>query len=180
MAGLQDRVVGAAQLRSSVYEEVRLDAAATAQAASVVVLAGVARGIGSFFSAGVTGLVTMTLLALIGWVVWSAAVWLVGTKLIPGRHVQADLGQVARPVGFAQAPGIGAVLGIIPLLGWLIGFVVGVWVLVASVMAVKQALGYDDVLKTVLVCIIAAIPAIIVMVIITIPLGIGLWLTGGM
>ena len=83
-------------------------------------------------------------------------------------------------MGFAQAPGIGAVLGIIPLLGWLIGFAIGVWVLVASVIAVKQALGYDDVLKTVLVCIIAAVPAIIVMLIVTIPLGIGLWLTGGM
>jgi len=180
MASLQDRIIGAAQLRGSTYEEVRLDAAATTQAAAVVALAGVARGIGSFFTTGVTWLVIMPLVALIGWGIWSAAVWLVGTKLVPGRHVQADFGQVARPTGFAQAPGLGAVFGIIPLLGWLIGFVVGVWVLVASVIAVKHALGYDDVLKAVLTCIIAAIPTIIVLMIIMVPLGFGMWLFGGM
>jgi uncharacterized membrane protein len=180
MASFQDRVMGAMQLQGSTFDEVRQDPSALSQAAMVVVAAGVARGIAGV---SVTLLIAMVVLMLVAWGVWSACVWIVGTKLIPGSNAEADITQVLRPIGFAQAPGIVGVLGIIPFLGVLISFAVGIWVMVASIVAVKHALGYDDYVKPIIVSIIAAIPVFIVMSIVTlmvlVPLGLGLWMTSG-
>jgi hypothetical protein len=82
-------------------------------------------------------------------------VLIVGTKLFPGKNTQADMGQMLRTMGFAQSAGLFNVLGIIPFLGWLIRLVVGIWVLVAMVIAVRQALDYEDTLKAVIVCVVA-------------------------
>ena len=66
-------------------------------------------------------------------------------------------------------------------LGVLIGFVIGLWVMAASIVSIKHALGYDDYIKPVIVGIIAAVPAFIVMFIVSlmilVPLGAGMWLT---
>jgi hypothetical protein len=70
---------------------------------------------------------------------------------------------VLRVVGFAQAPGLFSVLAIIPFFGWLVRFVVWVWTLIALVIAVRQALDYEDTLKAVLVCVVAQVIMIIVM-----------------
>ena len=52
----------------------------------------------------------------------------------------ADWGELLRTVGFAQAPGVLYALGIIPLLGGLVRLVVAIWVAIAGVIAVRQAL----------------------------------------
>jgi Uncharacterized protein conserved in archaea len=49
------------------------------------------------------------------WVVWSAVTYWIETSLFEGK---ADLGEMLRVVGFAQAP---LILAIIPCLGWLVG-----------------------------------------------------------
>ncbi len=46
------------------------------------------------------------------------------------------------------------ILGIIPLLGWLVRFVVWIWQLVATVVAVRQALDYKSTGKAVVVCLV--------------------------
>ena len=74
---------------------------------------------------------------------------------MPGKNTEADYQQVLRVIGFAQAPGLFDVLGIIPILGWLVRSWSVVWTLVALVIAVRQALDYDDTLKAVIVCVIA-------------------------
>jgi hypothetical protein len=74
---------------------------------------------------------------------------------MPGKNTEADLGQMLRTLGFAQAAGLFGILAIIPFLGWLVALVVGLWILVAMVIAVRQALDYDDTLKAVLACIVA-------------------------
>ena len=48
------------------------------------------------------GLIGGTIGGLIGWVIGAALVLFVGTRLIPGRNTEADFGQVARVLGFAQ------------------------------------------------------------------------------
>ena len=45
-------------------------------------------------------------------------------------------------LGFAQAPGVLYVLGVVPLLGSLATVIVGIWILVTSVVAIRQALDF--------------------------------------
>jgi hypothetical protein len=175
VASFQDRVIGAIRLQAATFEDVEHDTSATSQAAIVVLAATVARSL-SWYYLGVTALVGSIVGALIGWVVGALVVWLIGTRLLPGKNTEGDFGQLLRTLGFAQAAGVFGVLGIIPILGWLIGFAVGVWVLIATVVAVKQALDYDDYLKPILVCLFAWVAMVFVMMIASlIGVGASMW-----
>jgi hypothetical protein len=155
MASFQDRVVGALRLQASTFEEVEHDASATSQAAMVVVLAAVSSAIGTMGAAGIAGAVLGVVFSLIGWAIGAAVIWLVGTKIFPGKNTEADYGQLLRVVGYAQAPGLFGLLRIIPVLGYLVALAIAVWGLVAAIIGVRQALDYDDTLKAVIVCVVA-------------------------
>lgn len=133
---LTDRMLGAARLDAATYEEVEADRGATGQAAMVVAIVAVATAIGNI-GEGSTGIVGGLIAAFFGWLVWSALTYFIGTRLFGGR---ADWGELLRTIGFAQAPGVLNVLGIVPLFGGLIQFVVSLWMLVAGVIAIRQAL----------------------------------------
>jgi len=155
MASFQNRVIGALTLQASTYEEVENDATATSQAAIIVVAGAVLGALGNLlYGFGMT-IIIMPVFALIGWLIGSFVVMFVGTKLLPGKNTSADLGQMLRVVGFAQSPGLLNFLTIIPILGYLIAFVIWIWGLVAMIVGVKAALDYDDTMKAVIVCVIA-------------------------
>jgi hypothetical protein len=59
-----------------------------------------------------------------------------------------------RTIGFLGSPGVLRILGIIPMLAVIVNFVVGIWMLVAMVIAVRQALDYKSTWRAVGVCII--------------------------
>ena len=144
MADIQGRILHAAKLDAQLYEEVEHDESALGQATTVVVLSALAAGIGSFGIGGLTGLVTGTLAALLGWYVWAFLTYYIGTRLLPEPQTRADHGQLLRTIGFASAPGLIRVVGIIPGLGAIVFTVAGVWMLVATVIAVRQALDYTS------------------------------------
>jgi hypothetical protein len=73
---------------------------------------------------------------------------------MPEPETQADLGQLLRTMGFAASPGVLNVLGIIPILGWIVRVAVMIWQLVAMVIAVRAALDYKTTGKAVIVCVI--------------------------
>jgi Zn-dependent protease len=154
MASLTERMLGAAKLDAATYEEVEADASATTQAMLVVVLASVADGVTALRGLGVGGLLLAALASLIGWYVWAFITYFVGTRLLPGAKTQADVGQLLRTIGFSATPGLIRVLGIIPGLGTLVSFVASVWMLVAMVVAVRQALDYESTGRAVGVCLI--------------------------
>jgi len=79
--------------------------------------------------------------ALVGWLVWAGITYLVGAKLFGGT---ATWGELLRTIGFAQAPGVLLVLAFFPLLGWLLRIVVGIWMLVAGFIAIRQALDFGN------------------------------------
>ena len=157
MASFADRVVGAVKLSAATYEEVEHDMTATSQAAAVIALSSIASGIGGYWLLGITGIVRGALIALVGWVIGAVALWFIGTKVIPGKNTEGDIGQVLRTVGFAGAPGLLRVLGVIPGLGLITSVVAGVWTLIATVVAVRVALDYDDNVKAIIACLIAAV-----------------------
>ena len=134
-----ERMFGAAMLNVATYEEVEHDRGATGQAFVVVVLVAICAGIGSLGGGG-RGLIGGIIAAILGWLAWSSITMFVGTRLFGGT---ADWGQLLRTLGFAQSPGVLAVLGIIPLLGDLVTFVVSIWMLVTGIVAIRQALDID-------------------------------------
>lgn len=147
MNELVNRMIRAARLDPQLYEEVEHDQTTTLQAALVVVIASVAGGIGTIqWQGNILGMLVMgSIASLGGWVIWSVLSWAIGTKLFPEATTEADIGQLLRTLGFASAPGVLRIFGILPgFLGQLVLFVVTVWVLAAFVVAVRQALDYTS------------------------------------
>ena len=66
---LLDRMRGAAFLEIATYEEVEHDESLTRQAALVVAIVAIARGIGGL-NEGTQGIFIGILLALLGWLLW--------------------------------------------------------------------------------------------------------------
>ena len=133
------RMKSAALLDVNTYEEVEADRTATRQAAGVVALVALAQGIGALGTGG-AGILLGIASAVLGWVVWAGITYLIGDKLFGGT---ATWGELLRTLGFAQSPGVLYVLGIVPLLGGVIRFAVGIWILIAGIIAIRQALDFS-------------------------------------
>lgn len=155
MASFQARVSGALQLRAGAFEDVEQDASATPQAAMVVAAAAVSGGLASLGTIGIAGVGVGLVFGLLGWAIGSYVVLIVGTKVLPGKNTQADYGQMLRTMGFAQAPGILGIAAIVPVLGVLVSLAIALWTLGAMVVAVRQALDYDDTVRAVMTCLVA-------------------------
>jgi hypothetical protein len=154
MSSFKDRLIGAAKLDVKIYEEVEADKGAMNQAMGVVILSSVAAGLGGIAQAGFGGILVGTLMALIGWFVWAYLTYVIGTKILPEHQTKADLGELLRTIGFSSSPGLIRILGIIPGLSFLVFSIAGIWMLVAMVVAVRQALDYHSTWRAIGVCII--------------------------
>ncbi|HET7570418.1 MAG TPA: YIP1 family protein [Gammaproteobacteria bacterium] len=161
--GFIQRMVRAARLDPALYEEVEADRGATAQAAAVVVLASIAAGIGGIYYAGGAGFIFTAIAALIGWVIWAGLVYLIGAKLLPEPQTRADMGQLLRTIGFSSSPGLIRVLGIIPGIGFIFMAIGNIWMLIAMVIGVRQALDYNSTWRAVGVCFLGWIVQLVVM-----------------
>jgi hypothetical protein len=146
------RMLRAAILDAEVYEEVEHDRRATHQAAAVVLLAALAGGIGGIENAGLAGVAVTAVAVVVGWISWAWITCVIGTRLLPEPQTVADHGELLRTIGFSASPGCLAVLGVVPGLNPWLYMVIGVWLLVAMVVAVRQALDYDGTIRAVLVC----------------------------
>ena len=171
MASLTERMMRAAQLDATLYEEVEADTTATKQAMLVVVLSAVASGIGGMSHAGVSGLIVLTLSSLLAWYVWALVIYYVGTKWLPEPTTQADTGQLLRTLGFASSPGIIRIAGVIPGLGLVALVVAPLWMLCAMVVAVRQALDYSGTGRAVAVCLIGWLVQIAILIVVGAALG---------
>ncbi|HBO97845.1 MAG TPA: hypothetical protein DE315_01395 [Candidatus Omnitrophica bacterium] len=152
MGQLADRMLRAVKLDPRLYEEVEADATAMPQAMLVVVLSSAAAGIGSMGMAQHPNLILGTLGALVGWYIWAFMTYWIGTKLLPEKDTKAEYSQLLRTIGFSSAPGILRVLGVVPFLTNLVFMATGIWMLVAMVIAVRQALDYQSTARAVGVC----------------------------
>ena len=164
MASFTERMIGAAKLDVRVYEEVEADTGATGQAVGVVLLTSFAGGIGvaGLGADGAIGVIGGGLAALIGWVVWAFVTYIVGTRLLPEPQTRADVGELMRTLGFAQSPGLVRVFGGVPGVGPLVLGLVTVWMLVAMVIAVRQALDYTSTLRAVGVCLVGWVLSVMI------------------
>lgn len=140
---LVSRMVGAAQLNESVYEDIERDVDATGQAAIVVAIVAVAAAIGSIRDAGVIGLILGFIGAFVAWIVWAAITYWVGKTIFKTPNTSVTLGEMLRTLGFAQSPGVLRVLGFIPVVGPLISLIAGIWMLIAGIVAIRAAMDFS-------------------------------------
>jgi len=175
-SSMVNRMLRAARLEVPLYEQVEADLTATNQALLVVVLVAVASGLGAAIGASIAGtsaggligrLVSGLLTALIGWAVWSYVVYFVGTRFFGGT---ATYGELLRTLGFAESPSVLLIFSFIPVLGGILSLVVGIWTLVSSFIATRQALDIDNT-KTFFTILIGAAALLIVFTIVTAILG---------
>ena len=171
-----NRMIGAALLRFSTYEDVENDSGATLQALLVVVIVAIASGIGGILSGDgdiVRGLIFGVFRGVVTWSVWALMALLVGATLLKTADTHADWGQLARGTGFAQSPGVLNILVFIPQVGTVITTLVFFWQWAGMVISARQCLDYTSTLRAFFVILLAAIPVFIINIIVFWMLNIG-------
>lgn len=162
------RVIGALALDSTIYEEVEADPTAISQALTVVVLSSLAAGIGSrgLVGTSVGGILFISILSLMAWAVWAVVVFEIGSRLLPEPGTRVDVGQLLRTIGFAAAPGLLRVLGIMSAATIPVFAITSVWMLAAMIVGVRQALDFHSTTRAVAVCVLGWTLAIAIAVVI--------------
>ncbi len=138
-----NRILRVIRLDPAVFREIAADPGAMAQAAIIVVVVsllsaiGSSTGTGNFFGSllgnWITGIV-------VGWIVWAILTYFVGTYLFHGRSSVAEM---LRVLGFASAPRLLGVFGIIPCVGWIAVLIGWILALVAGFIAVRESMEFD-------------------------------------
>ncbi len=156
------RVASAMALDPAVYEEVEVDRTALPQAALVVVLASLAAGIGSPEELTAMGAATRAFVALVSWGGWAAIVVQLGGGPLRTPATRVDLSQLLRTLGFAAAPGLVQVLGVVGPLARPAQVVAWLWMLAAMVVAVRQALDFTSTGRALFVCAVGIAGALLI------------------
>ena len=172
MTSFTNRILRAIRLNPALYEEVEADRTALGQAMGVVILSSLAAGIGSMQRIGAGGLLMGTLSALLGWAAWAGIIYYIGTRLLPEPQTRADYGELLRTIGFASAPGLIRILGFLPGLMGIVFLVAGIWMLLATIIAVRQALDYTSTARAVGVCLIGWLVQLLIMALIFAVIGV--------
>jgi hypothetical protein len=146
------RFLGALALLPYVYEDIEADRRALPQAMSIVVLSSVASGAAYWSDFGFTGLLAGSMATFVGWLVWTWLIYHIGTRWLPEATTQADWGEVLRTTGFAAAPGVLRVAALFAPVRDAVFAITAVWMLLAFVLAVRQALDYKQTWRAFAVC----------------------------
>jgi hypothetical protein len=148
------RLIGAMALDPVSYEEVEADRGATLQAMLVVVLSSLSAGLGArgFGSGSLQGVLFISALALVGWATWAIVTFQIGARLMPEPQTRVDVGELLRTIGFASAPGMLRIFGVVPGATIPAFVITSVWMLAAMIVAVRQALDYQSTWRAVAVC----------------------------
>jgi hypothetical protein len=148
------RLVGATALDVSIYEEVENDRGATAQAVAVVVLSSLAAGLGArgFGGGDAAAVGFYGAVALVSWAAWALVTYEIGVRILPEPQTRADISELLRTTGFAMAPGLLRVFGLLPGTTVPVFVVTAVWMLAAMIVGVRQALDYTTTRRAVAVC----------------------------
>lgn len=133
------RSVDVAVLKTRTYSEIARDPRATIEAAIVVILVAISAGIGNVIQ-GSDGLVGGIVLSLLGWVISSAIIYFIGTNITGTPTTSGSIESLLRTLGYASAPNIFLFLGFIWILGGLIVFLLSIWTLVTTILAIRTAL----------------------------------------
>jgi Yip1 domain len=150
-SSLRDRMIRAAKLDATFYDEIKADITANIPAFKAVLVAGMATGLGwgvMIFSKDGFALLIWTLLvgmllAIATWLLGSFTIYLVGTRLFRTPDTAATYGGVLRGIGFAKSPATIGILLFVPVLGLLVFLATLIWTLFADITAVRQVMDFS-------------------------------------
>ena len=167
------RLIGAISLDPPIYEELEADRTGNAQAFAVVVLSSLATGLGSRGARdiSVNGVLFFTAVALLVWLAWALLTFEIGYRLMPQPQTRADVGELLRTTGFASAPGLFRIFGVMPGARWPVFAATAVWMLLAMIVAVRQALDYTSTGRAVAVCVLGWVLALALAVVLGLVFG---------
>lgn len=150
------RLMGAALLDHSTYEDVEADRRATPHAIAVVLLSSLAAGIGLAGPRGSGSAIALfavtSVLALGVWATFALITLQVGTHALRTADTSVDIGELLRTLGFAAAPGLLQVFALFSPVPLLTSALALVWTMAASVVAVRHALDFQSTWRAAAVC----------------------------
>jgi hypothetical protein len=168
MSVFLNRLIRAAMLDARLYEEVIADTGTMFQAMMAVFIYSAASAYGGFGRAGVAGINFGMITTLIGWYIWAFSTYFIAVRLLPEAETNLNRKAVLRAMGFASAPGLIRLLGLIPNLAGTTLIIASVWMFGATVVAIKKAMNYNSIYRAVGVCmlgwIISAISQVLIYV----------------
>lgn len=134
-----NRLIRMVKFDNKVYEEIENDQEANMEALVVVLVASLLAAVGAAVAQGSVGAFFASLISgvLLNWLLWSWVTMFIGTKLFQG---QTTFWEMARTLGYANAPVALGILALIPCLGPFIGLVGLVLAVVFGFFAVREAL----------------------------------------
>ena len=128
-------------LEADIFDEVKTDEEATQQALWVVVLSVLGHEFGA--DADISEIPLMILLAVGYWFLGARLIHWLGTKVFAESEKEPPFECVLRTYGFSASPYSLGLLGrVMDLDAWGANYVILLWVFLADVVAVRQALGY--------------------------------------
>jgi hypothetical protein len=156
------RVIGALALDVAIYEEVEGDRGATTQAFTVVLLSSLAAGIGArgFADNTASNIAITSIISLLAWAAWALVTFEIGGRLMPESQTRVDVGELLRTIGFASTPGMLRALGVLPRATMPVFIITSIWMLLAMIVAVRQALDYRSTARAVAVCVLGWVLAL--------------------
>jgi len=151
------RFMGALVLDAATFEDIEADHRAGIQSALVVVLACLA---GGFAVAGSSQLTITTFVAgvaatLGAWVVWALMITTIGTLVMPEPTTSSRPTELLRAMGFGAAPGVFLAFAAMQAAAPFAVALATLWMIAATVLAVRQALDYSSLGRAVVVCVAA-------------------------
>ncbi len=151
------RFIGALMLDAGAYEDIEADRGAGASAVFVIALACAAGAFAarSLSVAGSPGFAIAMAMMLGWWIVWAMLITAIGTRLLPEPQTRSNPSELLRSIGFAAAPGTFFALAAMPSAAPFVYTLVSLWMIAATVVAVRQALDYTTTWRAVAVCVIA-------------------------
>lgn len=150
------RLFGAMFLNVDTYEAIEANPKLTGEAFWVVVMATISAAIPQAAAGkGLLNLILTVMGVSLSWVVMAVMIYLIGTKLMPEGQTDSSVGELLRTTGFAYAPGLFYIIGIVPVLGALGHLFISLWTLVCVIVGIRQALDYESTGRAVLVCLAA-------------------------
>lgn len=163
------RAKGVLSFDRRTYEEIVRDPGATTEAAIVVAVVAIMSGLGRLAD-GPGALIGGVISMLLGWVVASAVIYFVGTRVTGDPTTTSSVERVMRVIGYASAPFVFSIFSGIWLIGWFIGIVIFIWYLGTMVFAIRAALSVS-LNRAIITGILAWLASVIVNVLISLIFG---------
>ena len=158
------RIFRAAKLDKTLYQEAVDDPKYFGHAIITVIAYSSFSGIGSFGLAGGSGINIGMASTLIAWYVWAFTTYFIGSKFFRESDEPVERKAIYRAMGFATAPGLLRIFGLVPGIGSFIVLLVSIWMIVACVIAVQKAFNYTSIWRSISICLIGLIASVFVQI----------------